>query len=265
MQVEFKLFGSLTVKQFVSLSGGIVIAAIIYFIGLPAILGWPLIALSVIIGFAMTFVTVNGQPFSRWFGNFLSAMFSSQKYVWRKGAQTPRALKGGAKKTQTSDKVSRKKELGVTPIIEVVKTRNIQLNEEEEKDLSRLDKYFEAEFDKYETPAPKSRQKRTRKSQRVDMRKGNLAGNVNPVGRNQRQVKVGQNERVVFEDMKNQTTRPMSQNKIDKQIEDKVKEILRKQKKLDPYLKTKDVEKVEREMKKEMKQIYQEIQQLKAT
>jgi hypothetical protein len=92
MDIEFKLFGSLTVRQFTTVAATFVIALLIYLLQLPEIVAIPIIFFVVIIGLAISFLTVNGQPFSVWFNNFIASMFSSQRKVYRKTANvTPQA------------------------------------------------------------------------------------------------------------------------------------------------------------------------------
>jgi len=259
MEVEFKLFGSLTVRQFISLAGGILIGVVIYFLKLPIIVGWPLIAFSVLVGLGLAFMTVNGQPFGRWFSNFIIALFSSQKYVWKKMPKTPKALKPTiTTKAAPKDtaKTVLKKELGTIPIAEVVSSKNMELDEQEKSDLSRLDEYFNKEFEKHESSAP---------VKRVSMEAGNLAGENNPIGRGQRQVNVGGNTKVLYSQVNNQRVRPLGgkDRDIDEIIEEKIKKILTKQKDLDPYTKSENVEQEEQDIKEEMKRLYNEIQSLK--
>lgn len=256
MDVEFKLFGSLTVKQFISLATGILIGVSIYFIKLPIIVGWPLIAFSVIIGFSMAFMTINGQPFGRWFTNFMIALVSSQKYVWKKAPKTPKALKTSTPKQFSNTdtlKTVLKKELGHIPIAEVVSMQNDKLDDKEVAELSRLDTYFESEFEKQQVDP----------SKRVNLNQNSVAGENNPIGRSQRQVKVGDNTKVVYSEFNNQKQRPLSSEDIDKVIDEKIRVILERQKDLNPYIKTEQIEKQEEELKNEMKKLYNEVQSLK--
>ncbi|KKQ36266.1 MAG: hypothetical protein US52_C0003G0007 [candidate division WS6 bacterium GW2011_GWA2_37_6] len=262
MQVEFKLFGSLTIKQFFSLAGGIVLAVLIYFLSLPIIIGWPLIIISVAIGFALAFVTINGQPFSRWFGNFIVAIFASQKYVWHKTVETPKSLQQSVQKIKPSTKSNVKKELGIAPIVEVVQRKNIQLDASEQQDLARLDKYFEAEFDKYKA-YNYAQAGNKEPSRRVNPSQQNIAGEINPLGRKQNQVRVGDNEEVVYTNFSNQKARPVSVEEEDVLIEKKVREILEKQRRLTPLLETAELEEREKRLKTEMRKLYNQIQELK--
>ncbi len=268
MDVEFKLFGSLTVRQFVSLAGGITFAAIIYFLKLPIVLSFPLILFSVLLGFGVAFMTVNGQPFARWFKNFVVAMFSSQKYVWRKSPQTPKGLDYSAGKvTRKKPDKEINKELGVSPIAEVVSRRNVELDEGEKSDLARIDKYFDAEYSKYNlnTLGKISSDVQLNQS-RVDPVKMNLANDINPIGRGQRQVQVGDGKKVIYDPMQNRQQRPIAARQTEDQsdlIEAKIKEILLKQRQLDPYIKTMELEEQEKKLREDMRRLYQEVQNLK--
>lgn len=267
MDVEFKLFGSLTIRQFFSLAGSILIAVVIYFIGLPVIVGWPLIIVSLAIGFAMTFMTVNGQPFTKWFTNFIAAMFSSQRYVWRKNPETPKALKYTTGKKLETEKSEAKvnKQFGALPIMEIANQARNQIDDYEESELSRLDKYFNAEFGKTFGKRSQSQQIKRPPIQRVDSSRQNIAGTVNPTAQNQKQVSVGENSRVLYSQYNNQNPRPLGggESVEEDEIEKRVQAILSKQQELDPYAKTKQVEKREAELREEMRKLYNEIQSIK--
>jgi len=95
MEVEFKLFGSLTAKQFgYIIAGGLVGLFFFYvFKGLGSnLLSIIFAGLSGILGISLALIRINDQPFEVWLGNFLNAMFSSQKRVWRKEKKKPKPL-----------------------------------------------------------------------------------------------------------------------------------------------------------------------------
>jgi hypothetical protein len=96
MDVEFKLFGSLTAKQFGYIVGGGGVGIFFYFLFKSlnsTLLGWIFAILSAVLGLALALIRINDQPFEVWLGNFLSAMFSSQKRVWKKGRKEVQPLK----------------------------------------------------------------------------------------------------------------------------------------------------------------------------
>ncbi|MFW5702554.1 MAG: PrgI family mobile element protein [Candidatus Dojkabacteria bacterium] len=92
MDVEFKLFGSLTIRQFSWLAGTFVTSLMLYFSGIPAIVSYFLIAIAMMLGLGLAFLRVNEQPFSVWFGNYLKSLFGSQRKVYRKQGHTPKVL-----------------------------------------------------------------------------------------------------------------------------------------------------------------------------
>lgn len=97
MDVEFKLFGSLTVKQFGYIVAGGLLALFFYFVFKEIgsmLLAWIFIFLSVVLGLSLALIRINDQPFEVWLGNFLAAMFTSQKRVWKKEKKESAALSG---------------------------------------------------------------------------------------------------------------------------------------------------------------------------
>jgi len=95
MEVEFKLFGSLSAKQFgyIIFGGCIGLFFFYFFKSLNSIfLGWIFAFLCVILGISLALIRINEQPFEVWLGNFIAAMFSSQKRVWRKDKKIPPVL-----------------------------------------------------------------------------------------------------------------------------------------------------------------------------
>jgi len=83
IEVEDKIVGPLTWKQFIYLAGGIGILIVCYMI-LPkilfAIIGLPLAALA---GF-LAFHRVNNRPFSIFLESFVKYMRNGKLYLWRK-------------------------------------------------------------------------------------------------------------------------------------------------------------------------------------
>lgn len=97
MDIDFKLFGALSLKQFINLAVNVVIALIVYTTPLPVVIKWPIMIMFVSLGLALALVTVNGMPFSNWLGNYLEAILTSQRRVWKKTPKAPDILKGNYK------------------------------------------------------------------------------------------------------------------------------------------------------------------------
>jgi hypothetical protein len=112
IEVEDKIVGPLTWRQFVYLAGGGGILAILYFSGLPKIIflliGLPMGALA---GF-LAFHKVNNRPFSVFLESAVNYFRKNKLYLWRKETEqtithytetkAPGTTPGGDKKRLTS-------------------------------------------------------------------------------------------------------------------------------------------------------------------
>ncbi len=94
IEVEDKIIGPLTWKQFVYLAGGAGIV-IVLFITVPiiffALIGIPIGALAVFLAFHK----VNNRPFSIFLESFIHFTTNNKLYLWRKGAQQTISEKEG--------------------------------------------------------------------------------------------------------------------------------------------------------------------------
>lgn len=86
IDVEDKIFGPFTFKQFIYLAGGAGLVVVLWTL-LPAflavLLGLPVIALSL----ALAFYTVNNKPFVNVMESFFTYLSGSKLYVWKKEAK----------------------------------------------------------------------------------------------------------------------------------------------------------------------------------
>lgn len=81
---EFRLIGSMTLKQFFKLAGGAIVAFIFYSSHLPFLIKWPLIFGSAGFGAALAFLPVNERPLETYIIAFLKSVFSPTIYLWQK-------------------------------------------------------------------------------------------------------------------------------------------------------------------------------------
>lgn len=88
IEVEDKIFGPFTFKQFIYMVGGAGTAYVIYKV-LPffvaVLFGLPIIALAL----ALAFYKINGKPFIFMIESFLSYTFSHKLYLWKKEPPKP--------------------------------------------------------------------------------------------------------------------------------------------------------------------------------
>lgn len=102
IDVEFKLFGSFTLKQFSKIIIACLIAVVIYFLPIiPFIIKVPIILMVVGAGILSALI----QNFGVWLNGFAKSLFISPRYVWIKRESTPELLrmkqKEAVKKAQT--------------------------------------------------------------------------------------------------------------------------------------------------------------------
>jgi hypothetical protein len=86
---EFHLIGNMTLKQFLELAAGGVLAFVAYSSNLPGILKWPLIFALVGVGIAMAFVPIEERPLDTWFLAFIRAIYNPTKFNWKKTIRVP--------------------------------------------------------------------------------------------------------------------------------------------------------------------------------
>lgn len=87
---QFHLVGDMTLRQFLYLAAGAVIAYILFVFLSPIypLVAWPLIIISALMGAAFAFLPIGSRPLDYWLGAFLKAIYSPTKRVWKKNGQT---------------------------------------------------------------------------------------------------------------------------------------------------------------------------------
>ncbi len=110
LNTEFKLFGSFTLKQFLKLVMACLIGLVIFLANIPALIKFPLVGASILIGIALAIV----PRFGTWLSNYVKSIFISPRYVWEQTTEAPEILttkaQGKSDKTQkvSSSKASNK-------------------------------------------------------------------------------------------------------------------------------------------------------------
>jgi len=80
---QFRLVGDMTLKQFLRLAGGALVALLFYASGLPALIRWPLIVFFVALGAALAFLPIQGRPFEQWVLAFFRSIYSPTLFYWQ--------------------------------------------------------------------------------------------------------------------------------------------------------------------------------------
>ncbi len=90
LEIEDKLFGPLTFKQFIYIAGSIGIAVVL-FMFLPNFIAFLLSAPVVAFGIALAFYKMNDKPFISVVESFIKFHTSGKLYLWQKEEKVPTA------------------------------------------------------------------------------------------------------------------------------------------------------------------------------
>ena len=90
---EFKLFGNLTVRQFVTLAIPMSIAALFFFSNLPVPIRISFTLIFGGLGLFAALVPIGGRPLDKWVVAFIKAIMAPTQRVWIKEPQIPEFLK----------------------------------------------------------------------------------------------------------------------------------------------------------------------------
>jgi hypothetical protein len=154
LDVEFKLFGSFTLKQFGKILIGSLIGVGIFFINLNPIIKIPLVLASVFIGILSAII----PNFQVWLLGFIKALFISPRYVWVKETVTPEILTSPKtadvmKDRNVSSSLNKKKldisELPLDKMFGTTTVKSSPANEEEFKNIEgqNLNRMYEDIFE----------------------------------------------------------------------------------------------------------------------
>lgn len=88
IDVEDKIFGPLTLKQFVYLAGAGGCAFLLYRI-LPGLIAFPLILIVGGLAAALAFYKVNNKPFADFLESALRYALNNKLYIWKKKEKKP--------------------------------------------------------------------------------------------------------------------------------------------------------------------------------
>lgn len=83
IEVEDKIFGPLTFKQFIYLAGGAGLSFTIYIL-FPKIIAYPFILIAIALSLALAFYNLNNKPFIYVIESAFKYFFSSKLYIWKK-------------------------------------------------------------------------------------------------------------------------------------------------------------------------------------
>lgn len=89
---EFHLIGQMTLKQFMEVAAGIIIAVIVNTTNLPTFIKYPVMFIAGVSGAALAFIPFEGRPLDRWFLAFIKAIYQPTMFFWKKSNTIPEAF-----------------------------------------------------------------------------------------------------------------------------------------------------------------------------
>lgn len=99
LTVEFKLFGALSVRQFMKIVVGCLLSLVLFVIPIPKLVSLPIILVVLIVSILSALI----KDFEVRFWGFIRAVFVSPRYVWKKQESAPGVL-AEVKKEPTENK-----------------------------------------------------------------------------------------------------------------------------------------------------------------
>lgn len=88
-QYQFRLVGDMTLKQFLELLGGLVVAYLFYSSNLIKVVSLPLAGASLLGGIGLAFFPIEDRPLDQWIINFVKAIYAPTRYIWKKSRKIP--------------------------------------------------------------------------------------------------------------------------------------------------------------------------------
>jgi len=89
-QYQFRLVGDMTLKQFLELALGLLLAYLFFASNLIFIFKWPLVILSILFGAGLAFFPLEDRPLDQWIINFIKAIYMPTRFIWKKTNKIPR-------------------------------------------------------------------------------------------------------------------------------------------------------------------------------
>lgn len=88
-QYQFRLVGDMTLKQFLELALGLLLAYLFFASNLIFIIKWPLIITSILFGAGLAFFPIEDRPLDQWIINFIKAIYQPTRFIWKKTDKVP--------------------------------------------------------------------------------------------------------------------------------------------------------------------------------
>ncbi|MFA6227396.1 MAG: PrgI family protein [Candidatus Paceibacterota bacterium] len=128
IEIEDKIFGPLTLKEFIYLAGGVGLSVVIYLYISYKIISIPLILIVMAFSLALAFYKTNGKPFIDTVESAFYYFLGNRLYIWKKVDKTPAERPGDiikeAKKILIVPKLSESKLKDLTWSLDINESLN---------------------------------------------------------------------------------------------------------------------------------------------
>ena len=128
---QFRLVGDMTLKQFLELAGGIIVAWIFYALPIIPVLKWPLIVVSGFSGALLAFFPLEERSLDIWFFNFFKSIYSPTQYLWGKKEERPSFLEKSVSPKSAPKTILIQKQTSRTTLDEYLKNLPTTINTDE--------------------------------------------------------------------------------------------------------------------------------------
>jgi len=138
-QYQFRLVGDMTLKQFLELALGMLLAYLFFASNLIFIFKWPLIILSLMLGAGLAFFPIEDRPLDQWITNFVKAIYKPTRFIWKKSDKIPAIFTFEAHPIAPTNTITKTIK---APTLNVNTKINDDLTQEESTRLTSLDSLF---------------------------------------------------------------------------------------------------------------------------
>lgn len=151
MEVEFKLVGDMTLRQFGYVAAGAVIGYLIYAQPITGIIRWPLILTDVALALGFAFLPMEERGLDEWFKNFFSAVYTPTQRIWKQTS-------GTALTTTTTGKPKKKKDSAVAKAAKTEQKKRKKETDEEKKkeEVKKLSKELKETVEETKKEKPRT-------------------------------------------------------------------------------------------------------------
>lgn len=145
---RFHIIGSMTLKQFLEVAAGCVVALIFYQTNLFEPIKWAFIFVSIGLGVVAAFLPIEERPLDHWIITFFKVLYKPTQFYWRREPQIPKAFLY----TQSQDVRDQEPELDLSTVrrerireyLRSLRTQGLVDNDYSQDEVSRIGSILEA-------------------------------------------------------------------------------------------------------------------------